>query len=100
MAWANFLPLGAPLLVWALWRIGRRSFRALLADLAEVYLAPLPLFALAGWLGAGQSWQRLAYSLFAAAASLGWFWHRFGGRFLEFFRAAPASEAPLQPIES
>ena len=100
MAWANFLPLGAPLLVWALWRIGGRALGALLADLAEVYLAPLPLFALAWWISGEGSWQRALLSLAAAAASFGWFWFRFGGRFLDFFRAPPVSELPSQSIES
>lgn len=93
MAWANFLPLGAPLLAWALAGVDRRGLRALALDLAEIYLAPLPLFALAWWASQGGLWLRLALSVLAALASLAWFWHRFGHRFVDFFRreAGPAS---------
>ena len=85
MAWANFLPLGAPLLLWGLWTIGGRALGALVADLCEVYLAPVPLFALAWWSTADHSWARLAASCLAALLSLAWFWRRFGLRFVRFF---------------
>ncbi len=95
MAWANFLPLGAPVLVWALASVDRHGLRALVADLAEIYCAPLPLFALAWWASPNHLWLRCALSIVAALASLAWFWYRFGGRFVEFFSQtrSPASEA-------
>lgn len=103
MAWANFLPLGAPALIWALARGQGRQLGALASDLAEVYLAPLPLFALAWWLGRGSLWGTLVASLLAALASLAWFWFRFGERFQSFFTTrretvvdpAPASDRLL-----
>ena len=42
MAWANFLPLGAPILLWAIARIDRAGLGRLIVDLLEVYLAPHP----------------------------------------------------------
>jgi O-antigen/teichoic acid export membrane protein len=93
MAWANFLPLGAPLLIWAFARFDGRGLRTLVVDLAEVYLAPLPLFALAWWWGGDNLWLRLALSLVAALVSLGWFWRRFGQRFVTFFRPQDSTPA-------
>ena len=86
MAWANFLPLGAPVLLWSLARINRAGLGRLLIDLAEVYCAPLPLFALAWWASGDQPWLRFVLSALAGIACLAWFWWRFGSRFLEFFR--------------
>jgi PST family polysaccharide transporter len=91
MAWAKFLPLGMPLVVWALLRDDGARLSRLLGDLAEVYLAPLPLFALAAWAGGDSAWIRFALSLAAALLSLAWFWRRFGSRFVQFFRPAVAS---------
>jgi O-antigen/teichoic acid export membrane protein len=87
MAWANFLPLGAPLLAWALAKVDLRGLRALIADLVEIYCAPLPLFALAWWGSQGHLWLRFGLSILAGLASLAWFWFRFGDRFFAFFRA-------------
>ncbi|MEO7793172.1 MAG: oligosaccharide flippase family protein [Thermoanaerobaculia bacterium] len=97
MAWANFLPLGAPVLIAALARIDRAALGALLLDLVETYLAPIPLFALAWWAGGDHLWLRFALSALAGVASLGWFWWRFGRRFREFFGRGKALEAPLEP---
>ena len=85
MAWANFLPLGAPVLIWSLARIDRAGLGRLMLDLVEVYGAPLPLFALAWWAAGDEPWLRFALSALAGLASLAWFWWRFGGRFLDFF---------------
>ena len=94
MAWANFLPLGAPILLWSMARIDRAGLGRLMLDLVEVYLAPLPLFALAWWAAGDQLWLRFALSALAGLASLAWFWWRFGGRFLAFFGGRTALEAP------
>ena len=100
MAWAKFLPLGAPILVWALLRDDRPAFGRLALDLVEVYLAPLPLFALAwGLASLGDSlpyapWLRFALSLGAALLSLAWFWRRFGKRFTTFFAPIRTAAPP------
>ena len=94
MAWANFLPLGAPVLLAALARIDRRGLGALLLDLLETYLAPIPLFALAWWVAGDHLVLRFALSALAGLASLAWFWRRFGGRFVAFFGRQKAGETP------
>jgi O-antigen/teichoic acid export membrane protein len=86
MAWANFLPLGAPVVAWAIWRSAPGALGRLLRDLVEVYLAPLVPFAPALLVPAERPWLRLAASAAAAALALGWFWHRFGARVRAFFR--------------
>lgn len=97
MAWANFLPLGAPVLLVALARVDRAGLGALVLDLVETYFAPVPLFALA-WFAAGdQLWLRFAFSAVAGLGSLAWFWWRFGGRFLGFFaHRQPVQESSAQ----
>ena len=85
MAWANFLPLGAPVLIWSLARIDRAGLGRLALDLAEVYSAPIPFFALAWWVGGENLWLRLGLSVAAGLASVAWFWWRFGSSFLNFF---------------
>ena len=97
MAWANFLPLGAPILLWAIARIDRAGLGRLIVDLLEVYLAPIPLFALAWWASGGAPWLRFALSALAGLASLAWFWWRFGARFLEFFGDRERPPAPNGP---
>ena len=95
MAWANFLPLGAPILLWSMARIDRAGLGRLVLDLAEVYAAPLPLFALAWWGAGDHLWLRFGFTAAAAVASLAWFWFRFGSRFRDFFSSAsrPAAGA-------
>ena len=97
MAWANFLPLGAPILLWAIARIDRAGLGRLIVDLLEVYLAPIPLFALAWWAAGGAPWLRFALSALAGLASLAWFWWRFGARFLAFFGNRERPPAPNGP---
>lgn len=92
MAWANFLPLGAPVLVLTLARLERSGLRALATDLVGVYLFPVPLFALAWWASGENLWLRFGLSAIAALASLAWFWRRFGGRFVAFFAPREAAE--------
>ncbi|MEO8276107.1 MAG: oligosaccharide flippase family protein [Thermoanaerobaculia bacterium] len=98
MAWANFIVLGAPILAWALAKIDPAGLRALALDLIEIYCAPLPLFAMAWWISPAGSWSRFGGSAVAALVSLGWFWYRFGKRFVDFFgrnRPTPESVPPL-----
>jgi len=70
MAAANFLLLGNLLMAWRMARIFARGFGRLLADMALIYLVPLPLFGAAALLPAA-SWWRLAASAAAAAAGMG-----------------------------
>lgn len=87
MAFANYLPLGSLLVAWGLHRTAARPFRRLLGDLAFLYLLPVPLFAAAGWLGAGEPGLRFGLSLAAAALAFGLYARRFGRAFVTFFRA-------------
>jgi O-antigen/teichoic acid export membrane protein len=97
MAWANFLPLGAPVVLWALARsAGRGQLARLGRNLLEVYLVPLVPFALAWWLSGDDRWVRLAATLAAAAVGLGWTWKRHGREFRDFF-AGRAEGAPPPP---
>lgn len=86
MAFANYLPLGSLLVAWGLHRTAARSFRRLLADLARVYLLPVPLFAAVAWLGAGEPALRFGLSLIAAAVAFGLYARLFGRAFVTFFR--------------
>lgn len=77
MAWANFLPLGAPVVWWGVWRETTPGERLRLArELAEVYLAPVVPFAAAWWLAGERRWLRFALCLIAAFVSLAWAWRR------------------------
>ncbi len=90
MAWANYLLLGGLLMGWRIYRIcGGAEFGRLALDLAYVYLAPLPLFALVAWWQPAASWGRLAASVPAAVAACGLYLLRFGRPFRGFFAAAP-----------
>ncbi len=86
MAWSNFLPLGAPVLLLSLARLARAGLSALVVDLAGVVCVPMPLFALAWWVAGDHLWLRFGLSAVAGIASLIWFWWRFGSRFQAFFR--------------
>jgi lipopolysaccharide exporter len=90
MAWANYLLLGGLLMAWRIHRIcGSVEFGRLARDLAFVYLAPLPLFALVAWWLPAGGWARLAASVPAAAVAAALYWLRFRGPFRRFFAAAP-----------
>lgn len=85
MAWANFLPLGLPVIVWALLKsAGGAELGRLLRELGEVYLVPLAPFALAWWLAGDHLVGRFALSLLAALASLAWTWRRHAPEFRAF----------------
>lgn len=85
MAWANFLLLGNGLMAWRMSAIFRAGFRRLMADLAWIYLLPLPFFLAVAWLFPAASWGRFSASwaaFLAAAALLG---HRYYRPFRSFF---------------
>lgn len=85
MAAANFLLLGNLLMAWRMRRIFAGGFASLLADMALIYLVPLPGFAAAALLPAG-SWIRLAASAAAALAALGLLAWRFQRPLRRFLR--------------
>lgn len=90
MAWANFLPAGAPVVAWALWRTARGRLGRLARDLAEAYLVPLVPFAAAWALSPAGGWPRFALSILAGFACLAWLWHRRGAELTAFFRPPAA----------
>ncbi len=85
MAWANFLPLGAAVSTWAIYRISPPGFRALLGDLARVYLLPAPLFLIAYFAAGDHAGWRLALSIVAAALGFAAYVGLFAPRFRRFF---------------
>lgn len=97
MAWANFLPAGALVVVWTLARVSRSGLRKLFVDLAWTYAIPVPLFAVAWFAGREHAGWRLGLSIAAGLAALGLFWRRFGGEFRDFFARASAVEAVAVP---
>jgi O-antigen/teichoic acid export membrane protein len=94
MALANFLLLGNLVMAWEVHRVfGGRRFRALLADLGQLLLLPLPFFALAVWLLPPATWARFIASLLAAVLSAALLAARYWRSFRSFFggaRPAPA----------
>jgi PST family polysaccharide transporter len=78
MAAANFLLIGHALMAWRMARIFAGGFARLVADMALIYLVPLPLFAAAAVL-VPAGWGRLAASVAAALVALGVLAWRFHG---------------------
>ncbi len=98
MAWANFLPLGAPVVIWALVRsAGGGEVLRLLRDLVEVYLVPLVPIGLAWWLAGDRPWVRLFATTCAAALGIAWAWYRHGAEFRAFFAPGAAASSPPAP---
>ncbi len=95
MAWANFLPLGALVVGWTLVRLVGQDFFLLLRQLAEVYLVPLPLFALAGWVSGDHLVWRFVLAAVAGGLSLAWFWWRFGADFKALVQAPALPSAAV-----
>ena len=87
MGAANYLLAGNLVMAWEVARIFGPRFRHLLADLAQLYLIPLPFFALAAWLAPADSWPRFAASLAAAALAAGVLAARYWKPFRTFFKA-------------
>ncbi|MFL6196276.1 MAG: oligosaccharide flippase family protein [Thermoanaerobaculia bacterium] len=81
MGAANYLLIGNLFMAWEVYRVFGPRFRGLLADLALLYLVPLPLFGLAAWLAPAGSWSRFAASalaaVLAAAALVARYWRPF-----------------------
>lgn len=86
MAWANYLPLGAAITAWALFRIDGAGCRRLAGELGLLYLVPLPLFGVAALVPAGPG--RFAASVVAAGLAVGIYVLRFRRGFQAFFSAA------------
>lgn len=89
MAWAKLLPLGAILVTWAVRRVDPAGFRRLAAELALLYLLPVPFFAAAWYLGAGDPWLRLGLSAGAGLATAALYAWRWQDEFRRFFRVRP-----------
>ena len=87
MAFANFFYLGNLLMAWRMAQVFAAGFRRLMADLAWLYLVPVPFFAAAAALFPAGSWGRLFVSGAAAAAAGAVLALRFRRPFQEFFRA-------------
>jgi O-antigen/teichoic acid export membrane protein len=85
MAAANYLLAGNLVMAWEVARVFGPRFRTLLADMAQLYLIPLPFFALAAWLAPAASWARFAASLGAAALAAGTLTARYWRPFRTFF---------------
>lgn len=86
MAAANYLLVGNLLMAWEVRRVFGSRFRALMGDLALVYLIPLPFYAVAAWLFEDGSWARFAASIAAAALAAGALVIKYRGPFQAFFR--------------
>ncbi|MCH9651580.1 MAG: oligosaccharide flippase family protein [Deltaproteobacteria bacterium] len=94
MAYANFLPLGAVVSAWAIYRIDPRRCRRLGGELTFLYLVPLPFFGLAAFVSAPESWARFVLCAAAAAIAAALYYWRFGQAFQEFFGSKPGVETP------
>ena len=86
MAWINLLPLGGIVMAWGIYKMEPAEFRGLLANVAFVYLVPVPFFAAAWFLSGDQVIVRLFLSLSCVALSLAIFIRRFGKDFKAFFK--------------
>ena len=85
MGAANYLLVGNLLMAWEVARVFGPRFKTLLADLAQLYLIPLPFFALAAWLGPPGSWMRFGASVVAAGLAGGALTARYWRPFRKFF---------------
>ncbi|HYG62868.1 MAG TPA: oligosaccharide flippase family protein [Thermoanaerobaculia bacterium] len=85
MGAANYLLVGNLLMGWWIWRVFRSRFWTILADLAQLYLIPLPFFAAAAWLFPEGSWARFAASIGAAALATSALAARYHRVFRAFF---------------
>jgi PST family polysaccharide transporter len=85
MGAANYLLVGNLVMAWEVARVFGPRFKTLLADLAQLYLIPLPFFALAAWLGPAGSWTRFIASMVAAGLAGGALTARYWKPFRRFF---------------
>lgn len=65
MGAANYLLIGNLVMAWEVARVFGPRFRDLLLDLVQLYLVPLPIFALVAWLTLPNSWARFSLSILA-----------------------------------
>jgi O-antigen/teichoic acid export membrane protein len=94
MAAANFLLLGNLVMGWEVHRVfGGRRFLALLGDVAQLLLLPLPCFAAVVWLLPPASWARFLGSVGAAALGAALIAARYWRDFRAFFAARRAAAA-------
>ena len=98
MALINLLPLGAIPMAWALYQEAPAGFRDLTKQLLFVYSVPVPFFVGVYFLAGDRPLLRFALSLLVVGVSLMIFGHRFGGKFIAFFRQPSdvESSAPAQ----
>jgi lipopolysaccharide exporter len=87
LAWAQYLLLGNWLLAWRVYRISPEEFWRLAKNLLFLYLVPLPLFLLAGWLCPADSWALFGVSLVAAAVAAAVYAARFAKPLKALFAA-------------
>ena len=85
MAAANFLLIGNLVMALEVRRVFGPRFWTLVADIGQLLLIPLPLFALVAWLLPPDSWERFAASLVAAAVAAGLLAARYWRPFRAFF---------------
>jgi PST family polysaccharide transporter len=85
MGAANYLLIGNLVMAWEVARVFGPRFRGLLADLAQLYLIPLPFFLLAAVLTPGGSWARFAGSIAASALAASGLVLRYWKLFRTFF---------------
>lgn len=84
MAWANFIPAGAPVVLWGIHRTARDRFASWLLELGRLYGVPALAFLPVVLLTEPGSSVRLAASALAATASLAYFLRRYLPRLQEF----------------
>ncbi|MCP4250481.1 MAG: hypothetical protein GY778_25845, partial [bacterium] len=93
MAWANYLPVGGAVMAWGVYKIAPAPFLKLVRNIVVVYLAPVLPF-LAAFLAAGdRPWLRFGLSVVAALATTGFYWWKFGGSFVAFFRGSTTADS-------
>jgi O-antigen/teichoic acid export membrane protein len=85
MALADLLPLGGLVMAQSVRRASPRGFASLCRALAFVYLAPLPFYLAAGWLGGERPALRFTLSLAAGLLTALVYYARLGGDFRAFF---------------
>ena len=90
MAAANWLRLGNLWMAFEVFRLFGSSWRKLAADLAVLYLAPMPFFLAVIWLFPPASWQRFAASALAAGLAGGVLLLRYWRPFKGFFTGGPS----------
>lgn len=94
MAWANYLPLGAVVMVVTLHRMAPGGLGRMVRDLAWVYLLPVPGFLAAALVAGDRPWLRFGLSLAAIALAGLLYYRRFGDQIRLFLRSDPVPGPP------